>query len=166
MIRRAKILEIAEILTVTRACAADMISRGIYQWNADYPSETILKKDISLGRLYVFMKDGRLIGLIALCTDMDPEYRRITWLTPDGNNLYVHRLAVHPAYQGQGYARALMDFAENEAREKGYVSIRLDTFSKNPRNQKFYEARGYHRLEDIYLPNQSPHPFHCYELCL
>lgn len=166
MIRRAKILEIPEILGVTRACAADMISHGIHQWNANYPSEKIFKKDIALGRLYVLIKNGRLIGLIALCQDMDPEYKKVKWLTPDGNNLYVHRLAVHPDHQGCGHARALMDFAENEAREKGYVSIRLDTFSKNLRNQKFYEARGYQRLEDIYLPDQSPYPFHCYELCL
>lgn len=166
MIRRAKILEIPEILAVTRACAADMISRGIYQWNADYPSESIFRKDIALGRLFVLISEGSLIGLVALCQDMDMEYKSVKWLTPDGNNLYVHRLAVHPDHQGRGYARALMDFAEKEAREKGYASIRLDTFSKNRRNQKFYEARGYQKLDEIYLPDQSTHPFYCYELCL
>lgn len=166
MIRRAKILEIPEILSITRACAADMISRGIYQWNANYPSEAIFLKDIELGRLYVYLKDGTLIGLIALCEDMDPEYKSVSWLTPDDNNLYVHRLAVHPDHQGHGYARALMDFAEDEARRKGCFSIRLDTFSQNPRNQKFYELRGYQRLESILLPNQSSDPFYCYEMCL
>ena len=166
MIRRAKILEIPEILALTRACAADMISRGIYQWDDQYPSENIFRKDIQLGRLFLRIEDEKLLGLIALCEDKDPEYEEVNWLTPDGRNLYVHRLAVHPRYQGFGYARQLMDFAEQYAREKEYTSIRLDTFSKNSRNQKFYERRGYTRLEEIFLPNQSPHPFYCYELPL
>lgn len=166
MIRRAKILEIPEILALTRACAADMMSRGIYQWDEHYPSETIFRKDVELGRLFLRISNKELIGLIALCEDKDPEYEGVKWITPDGNNLYVHRLAVHPLHQGHGYARELMDFTEGFAREKKYASIRLDTFSKNPRNQRFYELRGYTRLNEIYLPNQSPHPFYCYELPL
>jgi len=166
MIRQAKILEIPEILALTRACAADMISRGIRQWDDQYPSEAIFRMDIHLGRLFIRVKKGELLGVIALCEDKDPEYDDVKWITPDGNNLYVHRLAVHPDHQGLGYARELMDFAEQFAREKGYASIRLDTFSQNPRNQRFYELRGYTRLEEIFLPKQSPHPFYCYELCL
>ena len=166
MIRRAKILEIPEILSLAKACATDMISRGIYQWNEQYPSEYIFSKDIQMGRLFVFTMQEELIGVIALCEDKDPDYNAVKWLTPDGNNLYVHRLAVHPDKQGMGYARKLMDFAEQFAREQSFTSIRLDTFSQNPRNQKFYEQRGYSRLDEIFLPAQSPHPFYCYELLL
>ncbi|MBT8264540.1 MAG: GNAT family N-acetyltransferase, partial [Muriicola sp.] len=57
----------------------------------------------------------------------------------------------------------LMDFAETYARENQFMSVRLDTFSKNERNQRFYEARGYQKLEEIYFPNQSKDPFYCYE---
>ena len=166
MIRRAKILEIPEILALTRACATDMISRGIFQWDEDYPSESIFIKDIDLERLYLRVENEEIVGLVALCEDKDPEYETVKWITPDGKNLYVHRLAVHPAHQGSGYARELMDFAEEFARENKYTSIRLDTFSKNPRNQRFYEHRGYTRLEEIFLLNQSPYPFYCYELPL
>ena len=166
MIRRAKILEIPEIIALARACAADMIARGIYQWDNQYPSEAIFTKDILLERLFVRIKEGSLIGVIALCEDKDPEYNNVNWITPDSHNLYVHRLAVHPDQQGLGHARELMDFAEHYARENQYTSIRLDTFSQNPRNQRFYELRGYTRLEEIFLPNQSPYPFYCYELCL
>ena len=166
MIQRAKILELPEILALTRACAADMITREIHQWNDHYPSESEFREDIKQQRLYVKTLGGKIIGVIALCPEMDPEYRQVEWLTPSGNNLYVHRLAVHPAYQGKGHARQLMDFAEEKARAMGYVSIRLDTFSQNRRNQKFYEMRGYKRLGDVYFPKQSKHPFHCYELSL
>ena len=59
-----------------------------------------------------------------------------------------------------------MTFAENYARANQYSSVRLDTFSQNKRNQLFYETRGYHKLGDIYFPEQSDDHFHCYELVL
>ena len=95
---------------------------------------------------------------------MDDEYAPIKWLTPNKNNIYIHRLAINPNYQGKGYAQQLMDYAEKWTKENNFSSVRLDTFSQNPRNQKFYELRGYKRLGNIYFPKQSEHPFYCYEL--
>ena len=75
-------------------------------------------------------------------------------------------MAVHPDFQKKGVGKILMDFAEKYAEEKKFASIRLDTFSVNKRNLKFYESRGYQRLEGIYFPKQSEFPFYCYELIL
>ena len=166
MIRCAKIHEIPEIMEVARACAAHMIDKGIFQWNDQYPTENSFTFDISRQELYVLLNEGRIIGMIALTTLIDEEYKPVKWLTKNKNNLYVHRLGVHPDYQGQGYAQKLMEYAEHYAATKGYDSVRLDTFSKNQRNQRFYEQRGYIRLENIYFPKQSDDPFHCYELLL
>ncbi|MBB5266739.1 ribosomal protein S18 acetylase RimI-like enzyme [Algibacter amylolyticus] len=109
--------------------------------------------------------DSLIIGSITISTFMDTEYQPISWLT-ENNNIYIHRLAVHPNYQGKGYAQQLMDFAELYPRQNKYASVRLDTFSQNKRNHKFYELRGYQKLGDIYFPKQSSYPFHCYELVL
>ncbi len=166
MIRRAKILEIPEILALTNACAKQMAEKGIFQWNQHYPSKKDFEKDSERSELYVLKMAGRMIGTIVISIHMDDVYAQIDWLTPDEDNIYIHRLAVHPDFQGKGFARQLMDFAENYAREKGCPSVRLDTFSQNSRNQRFYEARGYQKLGDVFFPKQSEHPFHCYELIL
>jgi len=166
MIRRAKIPEIPDILDITKACAVFMIDKGIYQWNEEYPSSKAFEKDIERKELFVLEKAAKVIGTVVISTLMDDEYASVKWLTPNSNNVYIHRLSVAPKFQGKGYAQQLMDFAENLARENGYISIRLDTFSQNRRNQKFYETRGYKRLEDIAYPKQSEYPFHCYELVL
>jgi ribosomal protein S18 acetylase RimI-like enzyme len=143
-----------------------MISNGIYQWNEHYPSATPFEKDIERNELFVLEVNEKIIGTVVISTLMDEEYVPINWLTQNSNNVYIHRLSVDPKFQGKGYARKLMDFAENYAQNKDFISVRLDTFSQNKRNQKFYEARGYQRLGDIFLPKQSEHPFHCYELVL
>ena len=164
MIEHAKISEIPEIMRLTRACAKAMISNGIYQWNEHYPSQEAFENDINQEELYVIKENNRIIGTIVISTFMDEEYVPVKWLTPSLSNYYIHRLAVHPDHQGKGYARRLMDYAEAFAKAKKATSIRLDTFSQNHRNQRFYEARGYQRLGNIYFPKQSEHPFYCYEL--
>ncbi len=166
MIRSAKISEISDILKLTEACAKAMIEQGIYQWNEHYPSRSVFEKDVREKSLYALIIDGQLLGTVVISPKMDQEYVPVKWLTPNQNNLYIHRLAVAPEHQGKGYAQRLMDFAERQAREKGYVSVRLDTFSQNRRNQIFYETRGYQKLGDIFFPKQSEYPFHCYELPL
>lgn len=164
MIRHAKHSEIEKILSITRACAAKMISKSILQWNDLYPSREAFQQDINRDELYVLVENEQILGCIAISSIKDVEYEGVEWLGPDGLNYYVHRLAVHPGHQGKGLAQRLMDFAEELARLKNADSIRLDTFSRNKRNQRFYEQRGYKRLGAVYFPDQSPHPFYCYEL--
>ncbi|MBO0341978.1 GNAT family N-acetyltransferase [Flagellimonas profundi] len=166
MIRRAKISEIPDILTITQACAKKMQENGIFQWNEHYPSEEAFIKDIERDELFVIEENNAVQGTIVISTVMDEEYKPIQWLTPNGNSTYIHRLSVHPDLQGKGLAQQLMDFAENFSKEKGFISVRLDTFSQNKRNQRFYEQRGYQKLGNIFFPKQSEHPFHCYELVL
>ncbi|WP_299609980.1 GNAT family N-acetyltransferase [uncultured Aquimarina sp.] len=165
MIRKATPSDLDAIHKLTQACAKAMIAKGIYQWNEHYPTRSRFEKDIELEELYV-LEEGHIKGIIVLTELMDDEYIPIEWLTENGNNLYVHRLAVHPDYWGNGYAQQLMNWAETQAKEKKYASVRLDTFSQNKRNHKFYETRGYQRLGNIFFPKQSEHPFYCYELVL
>lgn len=166
MILKAKIEELQEIKSLTESCARAMIDKGIYQWNEHYPSLEKLRKDILKDELYVLKKHSQILGIIVITPEKDEEYNPINWLSKTENNLYIHRLATHPDHWGKGYARQLMDFAEKLARKDNYESVRLDTFSMNKRNQKFYEARGYQRLGNIYFPKQSEHPFYCYELLI
>ena len=163
MIRKATVLDLNSIMQITKACAKHMINQQIFQWNEHYPNRNAFKNDVQRGELYVYMQNNICMGCIVITTIKDVEYVPIEWLTKD-KNIYIHRLAVHPKYQGKGIAQQMMTFAENFAKINGYFSVRLDTFSQNKRNQKFYETRGYKRLGNIYFPKQSKHPFYCYEL--
>lgn len=164
MIVPAKISDLPEIMRLTRACAEAMIAQNIYQWNQHYPSLNAFQNDLKRKELYVLKHQDAIAGTIVISTHMDDEYKPIQWLTPSKNNLYIHRLAVHPDFQGQGLGQALMEYAEAFAKAKKATSIRLDTFSQNARNNRFYKARGYQKLGEIYFPKQSAFPFYCYEL--
>ncbi|MFI2741574.1 GNAT family N-acetyltransferase [Zhouia sp. PK063] len=167
MIRKATAADIDNILQLTKACASAMIAKNIYQWNEKYPSRAAFETDVARNELFVLEIDENIVGCIVISTFMDEVYHPVKWLTPNTeNHFYIHRLGVHPDFQGNGYAQALMHFAENMGVEANKTSIRLDTFSKNPKNLKFYEARGFERLEEIYFKQQSEYSFYCYEKIL
>ena len=140
-----------------------MINRNIFQWNEKYPSKKIFQKDIESNSLYLARINQEIVGCIMLSENKDDVYKDIKWLSEDNINLYIHRLAVHPLFQKRGIARKMMDFAEDYAKSNNYESVRLDTFSKNKRNNIFYENRGYIRLGYVYFPEQSRFPFYCFE---
>ena len=147
-------------------CANDLIGKNIFQWNEKYPSRDIFLSDIEKKNLFILKNNSGIIGCIALSHEKDIEYTDVKWLTKDDKNLYLHRLAVDPKFQKKGIGKLLMDFAEDYARNNKFISVRLDTFSKNERNNRFYKSRKYTKLDDVYFPNQSEFPFHCYEKIL
>ena len=165
-IRQAIITDLDIVKKIAEACAIDMANYSIFQWNEKYPSRDVFKNDIETGALYVIEINKKIVGCIMLSDVKDDSYKDVKWLTKDFKNLYVHRLAVNPDYQKKGHGRRLMDFAESFAVENNFASIRLDTFSLNHRNNKFYKSRGYTQLGDVFFPIQSDLPFHCYEKVL
>ena len=164
MIRLAQVSDLDRVLQITRLCTREMESRKVFQWNEHYPDRKSFVRDIRNSELYVYCIKDMIVGCISVCSLMDEVYRKVSWKTNGKNSVYIHRLAVEPGHQKQGIGGKLMDFAEKKSKSDGIDSIRLDTFSQNRVNQNFYEARGYIKLEDIYFPLQSEHPFYCYEL--
>ena len=162
-IELATLNELDRVKEIAEACAKNMIDNNIFQWNDKYPSREIFKEDIKNKSLYVSKINQEVVGCIMFSSSKDDVYKTVNWITEDEYNLYIHRLAVDPIFQKRGIARKMMDFAEDFAKSNNYISIRLDTFSQNPRNNKFYKSRGYNKLDDVYFPKQSEFPFHCYE---
>ena len=162
-IKLAKLSDLDRVKEIAEACAEKMIEDNIFQWNEKYPSKEIFREDIKNNDLFVAWINSEIVGCIMLSSYKDDVYKNVKWISEDNNNLYIHRLAVHPSFQKKGIARKMMDYAEAYAKSKNHKSVRLDTFSKNHRNNKFYKLRGYIKLDDVFFPNQSEFPFHCYE---
>jgi GNAT superfamily N-acetyltransferase len=64
-------------------------------------------------------------------------------LTVDDEGLLIDNVAVEPSYRGKGLGRALLEFAEAEARRTGFDSIHLYTHEKMTENLAIYSKIGY-----------------------
>jgi ribosomal protein S18 acetylase RimI-like enzyme len=64
-------------------------------------------------------------------------------LIPEADVLVLDNVAVRPRLHGQGFGRALLNFAEEEARRLGLPAVRLFTHEKMTANIDLYNAIGY-----------------------
>ena len=74
-------------------------------------------------------RDGAIVGVIVLT------------VTDEG--FLVDNVAVHPSHRGTGLGRALLGFAEAEARRAGFDSIYLYTHEQMTENLALYARIGY-----------------------
>lgn len=120
-----------------------MDAQGIPQWDGVYPNRETFAADIESRCLFGLAVDGALAGIVTLNEEQDREYAEVDWQCDDPRPLVIHRLCVDPLFQGRGYAKAILQFAEDYARGRGYRSIRLDAFTLNPVSLSLYRAHGY-----------------------
>lgn len=68
-------------------------------------------------------------------------------LNPSPGQFVIENVAVHPTRRGTGLGRALLDFAEAEARRAGHDHIQLYTHEQMTENLAIYTKRGYREDE-------------------
>ncbi|MDQ6599171.1 GNAT family N-acetyltransferase [Bacillus salipaludis] len=136
--------------------------KRIFQWDRFYPNRFVIKGDIKKGNLYGIFEEDQLVAAITLDVNGSKRYEQVKWEDLFGNPLIVHRLAVHPCYQGKGVGNLLLLFAEEFGDKNGYTSIRLDVFSGNPSAVRLYEKAGYVERGEIYFPFRKA-PYKCFE---
>lgn len=84
---------------------------------------------IDEGRVWVAERGTQVEGVL------------VQYETPEG--FYVDTVATSPSARGTGVGRALLEFAEREARRRGFASVYLCTNSKMTENLVFYPRIGY-----------------------
>ena len=110
-----------------------------------YPTTDTARQALNAGTLHVGQEDSFLWGVVNLNGIQLPEYDAIPWAIPaDGEQVAViHTLCIHPAAAGQGRARQMVAFCEEEARRQGKIVMRLDTWEGNLPANSLYPALGY-----------------------
>jgi GNAT superfamily N-acetyltransferase len=132
---------VASDLWVRRATAADLPSiddvvaaaYATYLGRMDRPPAPMLRDYAeAVGDGTVWVTGNPVTGLIALI--------------PAGDSLLIENVAVHPAAQGTGLGRRLLDFAEQEARRLGLRRLTLYTNEVMTENHAIYTHLGYREL--------------------
>ncbi len=156
--------DIDDILLMINSCVSDLRKNGIYQWDNNYPSKSIISEDIFKKELYTIKQNDRSIAIIVLNEFQDKEWETVQW-SENKNPLIIHRLTVDVNLQKEGIGRKLINFALNYAKKNKYDSVRFDVYSGNPDLIKAYEKMGCEKKGEVFFPNREL-PFYCYELLI
>ena len=162
-IELASVADAPAIMDLITLCMREMRANDIDQWDDIYPNLPVVEEGARAGSLYAIRREGRMVATVCLDDVQPEEYQPLNWQVTEGKALVIHRLCVHPNWRRHGLARRLMDFAESLAAEQGYRSIRLDSYTGNPRAQALYEGRGYRRVGQVRFPRRRL-PFDCFEM--
>jgi GNAT superfamily N-acetyltransferase len=94
------------------------------------------------GALLIAREEGRTMGMVAL--------RRL-----DESRCEMKRLYVRPDARGSGLGKRLIDRIVDEARQRGYREMYLDTLPVMSGAQRLYQREGFEDIEPYYT---SPVP--------
>ena len=102
------------------------------------------------GCLLIARLDGALAGCGALRT-----------LTPGIGE--IKRMWVSPGARGRGVGHSILERLESEARQRGLLTLRLDTNEALTEALRLYRAAGYREIERF---NDNPYAHHWFEKML
>ena len=125
-LRSANVADVPKVSALVDAAYGHYVERlGMLPrpMTEDY-SEVIANRRVTVAESH-----GTIVGLIVLAVDDE--------------GFLIDNVAVDPSYRGKGLGRALLEFAEAEARRAGFDSIYLYTHEKMSENVAIYSRIGY-----------------------
>ena len=154
--RASDIDRIMDILADGRRALAAL---GIDQWQGGYPHREVVEADRARGESYVVADDdGAVVATAMVGFSGERDYDLIdkgSWLTATRSDSacygVVHRVAVSASCKGRGAASLLLACAEELTRERGCVSVRIDTHPGNLPMRRLLEKNGYAECGTIYI---------------
>jgi GNAT superfamily N-acetyltransferase len=137
-IARAGMEAVPETAVLIREAAAWLIAKGEPLWGPNETSDDELIRVTQAGELVT----ARMAGELAACMYLHKEDRLFWPHSVPGEAFYVHRLAVARKHAGQGYARTMLDWAEDQVRRSGRKFLRLDC-APRPKLLQLYRDAGF-----------------------
>lgn len=113
-------------------------------------------REIKEGKQWKVIRDGKICGVC--CTAFSDPF-----IWADGDTapaVYLHRIAVHPDFRGNGLVKQIVDWASGYAAAHEKRFIRLDTGSGNERLNRYYISCGFRYLGTAAIRNADDLPAH------
>ena len=152
MIRHAAEADLPRILTIYDAARRFMRQNGnMTQWVNGYPSESLLRQDITNGCLYVMEDAGGVYCAFALIIGDDPTYAEIDGAWQDAATPYgtIHRIGSDGTHRGV--------LGECVAWSRRCIPhLRIDTHADNQIMRRAIARQGFVYCSVIHVADGTP----------
>lgn len=154
-VRKAKKQEIEAVAALYDAVCDTLEARENYPgWaKGDYPTLRDAQAGEAAGELFIAEENGMVIGTMMLREEQEQNARSAPWQLPlaEEEQLTIYTFAVGPDCRGKGVGRALLEYAEQWARQQGKKALRLDVHEINTPAIKLYESCGFRYIATVDL---------------
>lgn len=117
------------------------------QWQQGYPNHDSMRKDILNHNLFAVYENNEIACVAALIIGIEKTYVNMIegkWeIETSASDLVIHRIAISNKYRGKGFAKEMMKFALQYAKENNCKSIKVDTHRVNKPMQNLLINSGY-----------------------
>lgn len=148
--------DLSSVMEIIGQAQKFLAAQGIEQWQNGYPDAATMRNDIEKEQGYIFESEGMAAGIITIALGGEPNYDKIydgRWNT-EAPYACIHRMAVAEVFRGKSISDAMIRAAEALIRNRGFLSIRVDTHRQNSRMQRMLLRNGFARRGVIYLQNR------------
>lgn len=146
-IRIALVDERQEVINMLKNIAGWMKENGIKQWQylLEGGDDLEITQGIEKGETFVVLSNNELIGTFTISSSQSEWDVHIFGRDEEDHSLYLHRLAIHPSYMGQGLGKTLLEWIlANFRNPKEW--LKLDCVAKNEKLVNFYKSNSFEEI--------------------
>ena len=116
----------------------------------------MVEAEIEAGRQWKIVIDGQIACVFATAYS-DPAI----WGEKDADpSVYLHRIVTNPAFRGQNFVGAIVDWAKQHGQMLGKKFVRLDTLSDNLKLKEVYVRNGFEFIGIVRPSDPATLPSH------
>lgn len=115
-----------------------LAARGVTQWDPGEVELQDVERQVAEGQWHLASQGGSPLGALRLLWSDEP-----VWREDDRFSAYVHGLMASRRAAGTGVGRALLAWAEDQARARNAPALRLDCVEGNARLRSYYRDLGF-----------------------
>jgi GNAT superfamily N-acetyltransferase len=132
-----------KIIKMLKELAQWMKDHEINQWRflLEGGDDEEIKQAISNQETYIVLKDSEIVATFTLSSKQSEWDRHIWEDDISTDSLYLHRLAIIPAYMKIGMGRRILAWIQNNGSDKEY--LKLDCVADNIKLNHFYKENGF-----------------------
>ena len=152
-IRKAEIEDVSKLETIAEEARLFLKGKGLPQWqNGQAPNKAVFEDDIKRGVGVTAIIDGEVVGYGAVNYGPYKTYENVNiWQNKNEKYAILNRVMLSDQARGNGNGQLLLKLLIENAAEKGYSDIRIDTHPGNDTMQNVIVKVGFQFCGDIML---------------
>ena len=151
-ISKVNMVTISIFADILKEAAEWLISKNMKNWEPSRFNVENILKDCDLNELYLCYYGDEAAGCFRMQTADE-----IFWPeAPEGEALYIHKLAIRRKFAGKGVSGVIIDWVKEQAGLRKIKLVRLDCIANRVGLCRVYKEQGFTKVDEKQIFGKFP----------